>query len=161
MGKSLAEYAAQNPQPEPPQERQAVAHAARSYNDQIAERDQVERLKASIAQQLQEGEAPQYILYSALRAIGLLTHDEAWAEAQQKTLDSVYSDLAQQSLLTDNAAIAAARLDAMQTEYKEKLRRQLQRQIGGYKRIARALNEALDAVNALDPPAAEAQQQGK
>lgn len=161
MGKSLAEYAAQNPQPEPPQERQAVAHAARSYNDQIAERDQAERLKASIAQQLQEGEAPQYILYSALRAIGLLTHDAAWAEAQQKTLDGVYSDLAQQSLLTDNAAIAAARLDAMQTEYKEKLRRQLQRQIGGYKRIARALNEALDAVNALDPPAAEAQQQGK
>jgi len=161
MGKSLAEYAAQNPQPEPPQERQAVAHAARSYNDQIAERDQAERLKTSIAQQLQEGEAPQYILYSALRAIGLLTHDEAWAEAQQKTMDGVYSDLAQQSLLTDNAAIAAARLDTMQTEYKEKLRRQLQRQIGGYKRIARALNEALDAVNALDPPAADAQPQGK
>ena len=151
MAKSLAEYAAQNPQPEPLQEPQAIAGASRSYNDRIAERDQVERIKTSIAQQLQEGSAPQYVLYSALRAIGILTHDEAWAETQEKALDSVYSDLAQQSLLTDNAAIAAERLDAMQADYNAKLRRQLQRQIGGYKRIARALNEALNAVNELDP----------
>ena len=102
-------------------------------------------------QQLEQGNEPQFILYTALKAIGLLTHDEQWAEAGQKTLDNVYADLAQQSFLTDNAAIAAARLDTMQTAYNEKLRRQLKSQLNGYRRIEKALQEALQAVNALEP----------
>ncbi len=151
MGKSLAEYAAQHPQQEPERERQAIAETARSYQDRQQEREAVEQLKASIAQQLQEGNAPQYILYAALRAIGILTHDTEWAEAQKRILDSIYADLAQQSLLTDDAAIAAARLDAMQTQYNDKLRRQLTTQLNGYRRIEKALQEALQAVNALEP----------
>lgn len=150
MGKSLEEYAAQHPQQEPERERQAIAETARSYQDRQQERETVEQLKTSIAQQLQEGNAPETILYTALRAIGILTHDEAWTEAQQQALDSIYADLAQQSLLTDNAAIAAARLEAMQTQYNEKLRRQLTTQLTGYRRIERALREALQAVNAID-----------
>ncbi len=151
MGKSLAEYAAQHPQQEPKRERQAIAETARSYQDRQQEREAVEQLKASIAQQLQEGNAPQYILYAALRAIGILTHDTEWAEAQKRILDSIYADLAQQSLLTDDAAIAAARLDAMQTQYNDKLRRQLTTQLNGYRRIEKALQEALQAVNVLEP----------
>lgn len=151
MGKSLAEYAAQHPQQEPERERQAIAETARSYQDRQQEREQVEQLKASIAQQIQEGNAPQYILYTALQAIGILTHDEEWAQAGKQTLDSVYADLAQQSLLTDNAAIAAQRLDAMRAAYNEKLRRQLKTQLNGYRRIEKALQEALQAVNALEP----------
>ena len=151
MGKTLEEYAAQHPQQEPERERQAIADTARSYQDRQQERETVEQLKASIAQQMQEGNAPQYILYTALRAIGILTHDEEWTAAQTQTLDSVYADLAQQSLLTDNAAIAAARLDTMQAQYNEKLRRQLKTQLNGYRRIEKALQDALQAVNALEP----------
>ena len=66
-------------------------------------------------------------------------------------MNSVYADLAQQSLLEDNAAEAAHRLEAMQADYNDKLRRQLTRQLNGYKRIERALQEALQAVDAIDP----------
>lgn len=151
MAKTLAEYAAQYPQQEPERERQSARETARSYREQMQEREQVEGLKASILQQLEQGNAPETILYTALRAIGILTHDAEWTEAGEKTLESGYADLAQQSLLTDNAAIAAQRLDTMQAEYNEKLRRQLQRNLNGYRRIEKALTEALQAVDALEP----------
>lgn len=151
MGMTLAEYAAQNPQQEPEQERQTIAETARSYRDQMQERDQVESLKTRILQQLEQGNAPELILYTALQVIGILTHDAEWAEAGRQTLDSVYSDLAQQSLFMDNAAIAAQRLDTMQAEYNEKLRRQLQRNLNGCRRIEKALTEAMQAVDELDP----------
>jgi len=151
MAKTLEEYAAQHPQQEPERERQAIAETAQTYRERQQEREQAEQLKASILQQLEQGNAPQYILYTAIKAIGILTHDAEWAEAGRQTLDTVYADLAQQSLLTDNAAIAAQRLDTMQAEYNDKLRRQLQRNLNGYRRIEKALTEALQAVNALGP----------
>lgn len=151
MAKSLEEYAAQHPQQEPERERQSIQEAAKTYQDRRQERERIEQLKASIMRQLEQGNAPQYILYTAIKAIGLLTQDAAWTEAAQKTLDSVYADLAQQSFLTDNAAIAAQRLETMQTDYNDKLRRQLTRQLNGYRRIEKALQEALQAVNAIEP----------
>ena len=151
MGKSLEEYAAQNPAQEPETERQAVNKTASSYEDRQQERAEAERLKESITNQLEQGNEPQYILYTAITAIGLLTHDEQWAEAGKSTLDKVYEDLAQRSFLVDNAAVAAQRLDGMQAAYNDKLRRQLTRSINGYRRIERALQEALQAVNELEP----------
>ena len=151
MGKTLEEYAALHQQQEPAQERQAIIETSRSYSDIQQERDRVEKLKTSISQQLQAGNAPEYILYSALQAIGILTHDSAWTEAGIQILDRVYDDLAQQSLLNDNAAIAAQRLDALQSQYNDRLRRQLHRSINGYRRVEKALQEALQAVNDLDP----------
>ena len=151
MGKSLEEYAAQHPQQEPERERRSITETARTYTKRQEERAEVEKLKAGILQQLEQGNAPQYILYTALKAIGILTHDPEFAEAGQKTLDNVYADLAQQSFLVDNAAIAAARLETMQTDYNDKLRRQLQKNLNGYRRIEKALTEALQAVNALEP----------
>ena len=151
MGKTLAEYAAQHPQPEPERERQAIDETARSYRTQMQEREQVEGLKSSILQQMEQGNAPETILYTALRAIGILTNDAEWTEAGKQALDSVYADLAQQSLLTDNAAIAAHRLKQMQADYNDKLRRQLTQKLNGYRRIEKALQEALQAVDALEP----------
>lgn len=150
--KSLEEYAALHPLPAPEFERQAMAETAKTYAEQQEEREEAERLKASILQQLEQGNAPQYVLYTAIKTIGLLTHDEVWADTGHEYLDSVYSDLAQQSFLTDNAAIAAQRLNAMQAEYNDKLRKQLNRSINGYRRIEKALQEALQAVNAMEPP---------
>ena len=66
-------------------------------------------------------------------------------------LDRVYGDLAQESLLTDNAAIAAQRLDELQAQYRDRLTRQLKSQLNGYQRVKRALEEALAAVDAMTP----------
>ena len=128
-----------------------MEETARTYNDRQQEREIVEQLKASILRQLEQGNEPQIILYTALKAIGILTQDAQWAADGQEILDKVYSDLAQESLLTDNAATAAARLDTMQATYNEKLRRQLKSQLNGYKRIEKALQEALQAVNTMEP----------
>jgi chemotaxis protein histidine kinase CheA len=151
MGKSLAEYAAQNPQQEPEREREAMHQTAETVKDRQQERERAAQLMQSIQTQLEQGNAPQTILYTAITAIGLLAHDEAWAAAAQTSLDTVYADLAQQSLLVNEATIAAQRLEKMQEDYNEKLRRQLTRQLSGYQRIAKGLNEALDALNQLDP----------
>lgn len=151
MGKSLEEYAAQHPQRAPDRERQAMQETARTYSDRQAERETIEQLKASIMRQLEQGNAPENILYTALQAIGLLTHDAQWTEAGQKTLAAVYADLEQQSFLTDTAATAAARLDKLRSAYNDKLRRQLNAQLSGYRRIEKALQEALQAVDATEP----------
>lgn len=147
MGKTLAEYAAQHQQQEPERERQAIAETARICREQAQELEDVETLKASILRQLQQGNAPELILYTALQAIGILTHDPEWAEAGKTCLDSVYEDLAQQSLFADNTAIAAQRLDMMRERYNDKLRRQLLQSLNGYRRIEKALTEALNALD--------------
>ena len=153
MAKTLAEYAAQNPQEMPPAEQEQQQNAATMKDrerERAQERQNDERLKASILAQLQQANEPQYILYTALEAIGLLTHDAEWAETGKACLDKIYDDLAQQSLLTDNAAIAEARTREMQEGYKDRLRRQLNKQLQGYHKIARGLNDALAALDELD-----------
>lgn len=142
MGKTLAEYAAQHPA-EAPQ----ADTAARSYHDRQAEREKAEDIKQSILQQLREGNAPELILYSAITLIGLT--DEEWAAECKAILDSVYADLAQQSLLTDNAAAAAQRLEKMHRTYTDKTRAQLQRNLNGCKRLSDALKEALNAIDGM------------
>ena len=153
MAKSLTQYAAENPQEMPAAERAQMQHAA-TMREQAQERRQeqaqIKRLKASIIAQLEQGNAPQYILYAALEAIGTATHDEEFAKTGKQCLDKVYEDLAQQSLLTDNAAIAAARIEEMQASYNDRLRRQLEKQLTGYKKIARGLNDALAALDDLE-----------
>ena len=150
MGISLAEYAAQHPQEEPAQ--QAVP--TRTYREAAQDRETVEQIKAGISQQLAQGNAPQYILYSALRAIGILTQDQAWAEAGIAALDSVYADLAQQSMLAEESSAAADRLAQMQADYCQKTRRQIRQSLTKLEKLQRALSEAERAVNALDgnPP---------
>lgn len=166
MGMSLEEYAVLHPQQESDREREAIAASAQSYRERqreleqgkkqkesiLQERERAEQLKESILQQLEQGNAPEIILYTALNAIGLLSSDPKFTEAGQQFLDTVYADLAQQSLLTDNAAVAAHRLDNMQRDYNKRLKNSLTRQLNGYRRIADALNKALQAVEELDPP---------
>ena len=150
FGVSLDEYVKQNPVKEPDRERRAAKQAAHSYREQLEEQQAVEDLKAGILQQLEAGNTPELILYSAIKAIGILTNDEAWAKQGQQALDYVYADLQQQSFYTDNAAAAAKRLETMQEEYNAKLRRQLSRSLSGYRRIERDLKDALQALDDLD-----------
>lgn len=153
MGMSLEEYATLHPkQPDAvPQRERAQMHAtAESIKDRQQERAEAEHLKESILQQLEAGNAPETVLYTAINAIGLLTHDPDFTAAAQRSLESVYADLAQQSLLTDTAAVAAHRLEDKQREYTSKLKGSLKRQLSGCKRIEAALQEAMQAADALD-----------
>ena len=143
--KSLAEYAAEHPQQLPDQDREA----ARVYQDQAQAREEIGRLKASILYQLEQGNAPQYILYPALKAIGMLTNDPDFTASGIQILDSIYADLAQESLLIDELAAASERLERMQAEYNSKLERQLERSLNGYRRIEHGLTEALRAARSL------------
>ena len=117
MKKSLADYAAENPAPEPITEKAAAADAASQYRRKQEKLEQAEDMKASIAQQIEGGNALEYILYTAVRAIGLLTDDPGWTKQQTDILELVYGDLAQESLVYDNAAIALDRLQNMRKDY--------------------------------------------
>lgn len=150
MAKSLAEYAAQNPQEMPPQEATA-RREAKSIAERREEWTEAERLKESILRQIDSGTAPQTILYTALSCIGLLTADKEWTEAAQSALDTVYADLAQLSLLVDNAEKERERLQQMQTDYNTKLRAAIRQKIRGLDKINRALFAVLDAVEEIDP----------
>ena len=126
MGFGLFDYAQQNPDIEAPQhEAQAIRDTAQTYRDQQERQEKLDQLKAGILQQLEQGDAPQFILYTALKAIGTATNDSNWTETATGYLNAVYSDLMQESFIDDNAAIAAKRLDAQRAEYVEKTRRKM------------------------------------
>lgn len=150
MGKSLAEYAAAHPLPVPDPDRQAMKATARNYRERQQDRETVEQLKESIMQQLEQGSAPQFILYPALKAIGILTNDQAWTDKGQKILDSVYADLAQQSLLTDNAAVAAQRLDQMQADFITRAKKRTQQNINACVKLQKELNAAMNTLTELE-----------
>lgn len=137
----LEEYAAQHPQVDPIQEQ-----TTRSYHEWMQDHEEAQKLKQSITRQLEQGNEPQLILYTALKVIGILTNDPEWTEAGHQILDSVYDDLKQQSLIVDNAAIEAERLEKIQADYTTKLRRQLIRQLSSCKQIESALKETLQTL---------------
>ena len=153
MGRGLFDYSEMIPTAEElQQETQRPADGIDSYLQRRAVLDQSKQLLQSIESQLQQGTPPQYVLYTALRAIGLLTGASEWEARQRAALDTIYSDLAQESLFVDNAATAAERLADQRRDYVEKLRRTLGRQLKGLAKVERALNEALDAAQELDDP---------
>lgn len=155
MGNGLFKYAEMNkatadPIPDTPQQRDGMDN----YLQRRAALDKSKELMQSIEAQIQQGTPPQYVLYSTLRLIGLLTGATEWEERQRAALDHVYKDLAQESLFADNAAIAAQRLDDQRREYVSKQRKNFMRQLKGLARMEKSLNEAFDALQELDddPP---------
>lgn len=147
----LSEYAADHPQEQPVPEREQTAATADIIRERQQEQAEAERLKQSIAWQLEKGEPPQNILYPAIKAIGILSHDAAWAEAAQATLDGVWADLAQQSLFINADETAAARLQEQQQAYLDKLRRQTERQQDRLRKISKGLQDILNAIDEHDP----------
>ena len=151
MSLGLFDYAQQNPDiQEPQQEAQAIRETAQTVRAAQEMQQDIDRLKTSILQQLEQGNAPQLILYTALTAIGAATGDDEFTETATGYLDRVYGDLMQESFLTDNAAIAAQRLEDQRADYMAKLRRQLDRNLKGMAKLERALREAQDAIAAFD-----------
>lgn len=151
MSLGILEYAKLHPTQEPEQERQAAKETARSYREQLDAAEEAEDLKRSIAQQIEQGNAPELILYTAIRTIGVLTNDEDWAGEQRDRLNGIYADLAQQSLIIDNAALAAARLEEQKKGYVHRTQKQLQRSLTGCGKLTRLLTEALQELEQLHP----------
>ena len=148
MGIGLLEYAANHPdQEEPPQERQAVNDMVSIHQEQQDERKQIEDLKLSIETQLEQGNSLQYILYAAVKAIGLLSHDPEWAIRQRQQLDAVYEDLEQIPMIPDAVTVAQKRLEARSRNYIDNLRKQLTSDLASCERIEKALKNTLFAVD--------------
>lgn len=140
-------------QAEPEQIGDSLEAHTRDEKQRATDRAEADRLKEIIVRQLEAGAEPHIILLTAVKAIGLYSDDPAFTEATKGQIDAVYSDLAQQSFIQDNAEIARQRLEGIQTEYREKARKGLTRQLNATRRIERALQEALQAVADADPAA--------
>lgn len=148
---SLAEYAAANPTEQPESERREQAAHARSYTERKEAEAKGAELMAQILRQLENGTAPQTVLYTAVETIGIITGADEWKAAAEKSLASIYADLAQQSFLVDNESIAAERLQARAEEQAAKTRRQLANNLRKCKQLETALQEALNAAQRLFP----------
>ena len=84
MGRGLFEYAEVTPTTEEAQqEPQHPADGMDNYIKRRAVLDQSKQLMQSIDAQMQQGTPPQYVLYSTLRLIGLLTGATEWEERQR------------------------------------------------------------------------------
>ena len=119
----------------------------KDYRQRREELERAGELLQSIEEQLKQGAEPQYILYTALKAIGIYANNAEWAERQRARLDAVYDDLAQRSLFIDEAAVAAERLDKKQHDYLDRMRRRLQSNLRDCQKIERELEDTLRAVN--------------
>lgn len=147
MGKSLAEYAAETPLPDIPED--AAAAPAKSIQEMAADREQAAQLKARLLAYLQQGMEPQIILEMAIRCIGLYTDDQDYIDAGTAVIGSVYGDLAQGKLLRDDVE-AREKLFMLQSKYNVKLRTDINRRLAGCEKIKKALLETLTALNTLE-----------
>lgn len=152
MGIGLFEYAASNPgQVEPEQARQEIIETVRSVQDQ----EKIGELKDSIALQIRQGREPQYILYTAVRVIAMLTNDSEWEQRQGDALDSIYKGIAQESLFRDNAAEAASRRAQHLSDYVQKTRRQITKSLNSCRKLEKDLEDALQDIEGMTPDETE------
>lgn len=145
LGKYVAEHPGQEPEPLPGQARQMSAETQRAEREQAAA-----KLKERITAQIKQGTEPQYILYAAIKAIGLMTDDIAWTRANLEALDNIYSDLAQESIIIDNTSIAAQRLQEKQQEANRKMKRRAVQSMNAYNAIVKDLQAILEQLNKLE-----------
>lgn len=145
---SLEEYAAQHPAIETEQERAEREESAREYADGQAARRRVFELKESVMQQLQQGTAPEIILYNVIDAIGVICNDKEYTRAGQEILSRCYEGARQQSLLMDTKAEAARKLEEMRDKYNADMIKTIRGKLKKHRQIERGLLDALQALNA-------------
>lgn len=156
MPKSLSDFARENPVTLSPEEIQRAQEPARAYEQKYVEEQTILELKNSVLKQLQKGNPPQFILFTAVDLIGMLTRDEEWSNEANEILTGMYADLAQQSLFQSELTTAEERYTARQKVYNAKLEKQLKNQLSGYRNVEKALKDALTAlyeVQRADPDA--------
>lgn len=151
MRKSLFEYAEEHPKTAPPEEQLTESKPIQERWDEL---EKAKALKEQITRQLERGDKPQLILYTALSCIGLLSEDEAWETEAQSYLNHVYADIVQLSMDLDEAELERKRLEEMQEEYNRKLRKDIKRRLNGLVAIEQQLEHLLTDIDyklAADP----------
>lgn len=157
MGKTLAEYAAENPMamPEPEQEQLRIAgeQQAKREKDRQEIDDYITRLeqsKARIMDMIECGTAPHWVLMRTLSLIGLLTNDNEWSNKGQEIIYSIYGETDQQSLLDDTAREQLQKISEQKQAYKDKMIKQLDRQVAATRKITASLTEAINALEEIE-----------
>jgi hypothetical protein len=135
---SLAEYAAQNGIDRPPVKMEYQP----TYQDKLEQYEEVERIKAGIVQQLEEGQEPESILYLAIFALSRATCDDGFLEKASPFLSGNKDE---QSLFLDLDAMQAKRLERRKA-YFDKRRREVQRQIKQLEADQAELLKELDSI---------------
>lgn len=147
MGNGLFDYAEAHPEQLPDaQEAPGVAETRRHLRDV----EKIRELKDSISRQIEQGQAPQDILYNAIRVIGLLSTDPEWSDRQRAQLGRIYPEIEQTSLFADREAQAGQRRETIMQEYIDKTRKQLNRQLSGCRRLQASLETALNDLATMD-----------
>lgn len=139
---SLEEYAAQNGLKTPP----VKAEYQPTYHDRLEQYENVERLKAGILQQLEEGQDPESILYLAVTALSEATNDTGYLEKAKPFLNG---NKEEQSLFLDLEAMQAKRQERRKA-YFDKRRKEVQRQVNQLEADKAALMRELDSIPRME-----------
>lgn len=122
----LFDYAASHPDMENPvKDNEGARDTARIIAEEKELKADAEELKRLIGKRIHQGDHAHFILYTAVKCIGLLSHDPEWMDEQTAALNELYGDLSQESLFVDNAATAAERVEKKQRAFMEKLRKRI------------------------------------
>lgn len=143
MGKGFFDVAQQEPYRTAGDALKQSAQAAQTWKQAQAE---AAPIKAQIRREIEAGDAPQLILYQALKVIGILTGDPEFTAATTVILDEVYKDLDQLALFQNNERIAQERREAQLREVNEATQRSLTRQLKKQQHVVIAITAALKAL---------------
>lgn len=147
MGNGLFDYAEAHPeQAQAAQEAPGVLETRQHWQNV----EKIREIKESISRQIEQGQAPQDILYNAIRAVGLLSNDPEWSERQREALGRVYPEIEQESLFVDREAQAAQRRETKIQDFIDKTRRQLNRQLKSCQSLQKTLEAALNDLAIMD-----------
>lgn len=117
-------------------------------NRQKAEAE-AEDLKRDIEDQLKQGIGAEFILYLAVKCIGILSDDRDFSDRIRDQLNEIYGDLTQENFLINRADIEDQRLTEQHEAYKAKLLKSIDTKAKDLIRIQKALN---DLRKIVDPP---------
>lgn len=151
---NMDEFIARNPACTEPDaaDLQQNRSAAEQIIDQQQRMELAARKMQTISGQIERGTPPQYILFEAIAAIGLLTNDTDWATENADRLSAIYSDLAQQTLLEDTTATAQQRLRECQEAAAKKTLAEIARQKKRFQGIIAELNTLEKQVTSAEAP---------
>lgn len=133
-GGGLLDYAAAHPcTQEPPA-------PAPKIRDVVEEERRAAELMDELEAKMEQASPPQAILYDAFSLIGLLAHNEEWAEKMREKLASIFEGLDEPLLFTSNDI---ERLTKAQKDFKEKTIRQLTRSAASCAVLEKELRRAI------------------
>lgn len=127
---------------------QSARNTTRTITDEKELKANVEELKQIIAKRIRQGDYAHFILYTAIKCIGLSTHDPEWTAEQTAALDSLYGDLTQESLFVDGIYKAEERARHQQEDYISRLKTRTENEVKHLNSMIASLNNVVLKSNA-------------